>query len=508
MRGSIAPGGSRETSNHRGMRVRTSWLAAAAALVVAVLYLAIPATSSAYEEIRGDLGKASPCAKAGIGNGGGAAYRTYTDPKNPDNPVTVTLMCTPKKRFGGAIAALLVDDWLGGYSTFSGIGGGAYAPGVNPSFLHGPIADALRLADFKASQAIVDAIVGAGIGLGTSLATSLIICAAGGIPSLGIACAAAAAIVGSAVVATIVGAVGGVVKGFITAQVNRYEAAANAKWFVWMNHWGMAWNSVAYIDDTYFDPSMANARPCVNLGPFHCDPMKAQIGVQFTSASAGGGPDFFHIKKDGTLTAKGKAELAASRANASALGDIGEQIDSLNFNHGPLGIDPNGSDRVRTGTKRSNDVLRGGAGDDTLQGIGGTNRLHGRRGADTILGGMRKDFAFGGRRHDYLNGGGGSRNVLRGGRGYDTVIGGSGGGRNLLAGGRGADTLVDWDARTTVRTGRNRPGYRDHVNVRDGVGNDRVFCAARHSTVWLDRGDRASGHCGRLIRKGPVLKGG
>ncbi|MGZ5309397.1 MAG: calcium-binding protein [Solirubrobacterales bacterium] len=425
---------------------------------------------------------------------GGAAVRVYKDPNNLQNPVTVTLMCSPKKPFPWGVAAKFVNDWVGS-ETFSGTGGGIGVPGVAPSYLHGDIADALRLSEFKGTQAIIDAIVGAGISLTSSLAISAIVCAASGIPTFGITCATAAAAIGGAFAAAIVGAVAAVAKDFVTAQANRYAAAASAKWFVWMSSWGMFWNSVAGVSDTAINPSMTNARCCSDTF--------VRIGVQFTSAPAGGGPDFSDIKSDGTLTAKAQAELAATRARATARPrEIGRQIDSLNFNHGVLGIDPAGPHRVRTGTRKS-DLLRGGKGDDTLQGRRGPDRLLGRGGKDAMFGGGGDDTLLGGFGDDHLDGGSGNDRLATTG-GNSTLIGGAG--SNILRGGRGSDTLVDWGPRSVVKTGQPRRGLRVFVNVRDGDHNDVVICRSTRSTVIVDRGDRLRGDCGKVVRRGRTLR--
>jgi hypothetical protein len=488
------PGGSLLTrSNGR--------LFAIAFAAVAVILLGSASSGWAYQEIRGDLGQANPCQQAGIGDNGGAAKRVYKDPNNPLNPVTVTLLCSDKREFPTAVA-LSVNDWRGGRQTFTGRGGGIAEPGVIPSYLHGDIADALRNSDFRADQQIISALVGGGIGLTSALATSLIVCAVGGIPTLGIACAGAAAAAGGAVVAAIVSGGAAVVKNFVTAQANRYDAAANAKWFVWMDKWGMVWNSEAAISDTQFNTSMSNARPCVNFAFFKCDPMHAQIGVQFTNAPAGGGPDFFDIKSSGTLAASAQAELDGLRARAAQQTDIGEQIDSLNFNHGILGIHPAGRHRVRTGNSKAN-RLRGGKGGDTLQGRSGNDRLLGRRGRDTMLGGKGDDQILAGRGQDHLSGGGGNDRLVSGG-GINTLLGG--GGSNTLIGGRGSDTLVDWGAASIVKTGSPKRGHRAFVNVRDGDDHDVVVCGSERSTVFADAGDEVEGDCGRLLLRGQILK--
>jgi Ca2+-binding RTX toxin-like protein len=262
-----------------------------------------------------------------------------------------------------------------------------------------------------------------------------------------------------------------------------------------MEKWGMFWTSVAGVSDTAFNPSLGNAR----IG----NEAKARVGVQFTSAPAGGGPDFVDIKSDGTLTAKGKAAAASSARSAAGIpADIGRQIDTLNFNRGPLGIDPGGRHRVRSGTRKS-ERLRGGGGDDTLQGFRGRDRLYGRGGDDSMLGGKGKDVLLAGPGTDYLNGGGGNDRLVAP-RGTNTLIGG--GGRDSLSGGRGSDTLVDWDGRTIVRTGRTKRRQRDFVNVRDGDGDDVVICRSKRSTVIVDRRDRVRGRCGKVIRRGRIFR--
>lgn len=454
---------------------------------VVLVCLCVPATSSAYEEIRGWQGEKNPCAQAGIGAKGGATSRVYADPQEGGYPVTVTLMCSPRKPFPSFTVSRQVRDWAG-KAFFAGPAANSFGvPDVVPSFVHGNVFEALRLSDFNASEAVVAALTGAGISLGSSLAVSLITCAAAGIPTLGLSCAAAGAIVGGAVISTLVGAVSGVVKQFVQAQFNRYLAISNAKWFVWMERWGMFWSGQGGAGDLGMNPFMSNAR----VGP----PAQAQIGVQFTSAPAGGGPDFGDIGGRSASAAEPDGATPSARKKGVP---IGKQLRSLNFNHGDRGIDPNGRHRVRTGG-RGNNVLRGSHGDDTLQGRAGHDRLIGGRGSDTMLGGRGRDRLNGGPGDDYLNGGNGSDRLLVI-RGDNTLFGGSR--RDVLRGGTGSDTLVDWQGPTRVWTGRTRRGNRTFVNVRDARGDDRVICLNGRSTVIADRGDFVGGRCGTVIRRG------
>jgi len=117
--------------------------------------------------------------------------------------------------------------------------------------------------------------------------------------------------------------------------------------------------------------------------------------------------------------------------------------------------------------------------------------------ADVRLG---HDTLDGGRQQDTLDGGPG-RNARDGGRDNDILDGGPG--RDTLDGGPGADTMVDNRGPTLVEIGPDRGPGTDTVDVRDGRGDDTVFCGSRSSTVIVDTGDSAIGRCGKVSRSGP-----
>jgi hypothetical protein len=54
-----------------------------------------------------------------------------------------------------------------------------------------------------------------------------------------------------------------------------------------------------------------------------------------------------------------------------------------------------------------------------------------------------------------------------------------------------------------VTTGGAKDGL-DVVYVRDGRGDDVVHCTTNDSVVTADRGDRVTGRCGNIVRRGPV----
>jgi hypothetical protein len=128
----------------------------------------------------------------------------------------------------------------------------------------------------------------------------------------------------------------------------------------------------------------------------------------------------------------------------------------------------------------------------TQRGSAGANTLSGGRGSDVLRG-------LGG--NDVLVAGGGN-NKLFGGPGNDLLVGGSG--HDVLDGGPGADTIIDTRGPALVRTSK-RPGRGwDYVYVRDGHADDTVICGSRHTIVVADKGDKVRGHCGKVIRRGPI----
>jgi hypothetical protein len=142
------------------------------------------------------------------------------------------------------------------------------------------------------------------------------------------------------------------------------------------------------------------------------------------------------------------------------------------------------------GTGRA-DTLIGGPESHTVRGFAGNDLIRGGRGHDNL---------DGGRHQDTLDGGPG-RDTLDGGRGNDILDGGPG--RDALDGGPGADTLIDTRGPTLVETGPNSGPGTDTVDVRDGRGDDTVFCGSRGSTVIVDAGDSAIGRCGKVSRSDP-----
>jgi hypothetical protein len=136
-----------------------------------------------------------------------------------------------------------------------------------------------------------------------------IVCAVGGIPTLGIACAGALGALGAAAVGALVSATSAVIKDLVATQVNRIKAMGNADWFVWSNTL-VSWNSFGDITDTWVNPSLTN----VNPNPFHR--VQVRIGVQYSNAAAGGGPDFFSLPATSAPGAAAAAKQAGRRGRA------------------------------------------------------------------------------------------------------------------------------------------------------------------------------------------------
>ena len=282
--------------------------------------------------------------------------------------------------------------------------------------------------------------------------------AVGGIPSLGIACGAAAAILGGAVISAVTSAAGSVIKDFLEAQFNRIEAMSNADWFVWSNT-RVFWDSFGSITDTTIDPSLVDP----NVNPFHHD--EVRIGVEWSNVPLGQGPTFFSAKDGG--------------GGASA---------------------PKQSFQLGTPEERT---LVGQPGEDTLIGVAGTHVIRAGRGNDLIEGGPGKKVIIGGHGSDTIYAGRGDQ-LLHGGTGNNILLGGRG--HDILNGGPGTDTIVDTSGSALVRTGTdNGPGV-DFVNVRDGRGGDTVICGSRRTSVIVDASDRVIGPCGQVIRSGPILR--
>jgi hypothetical protein len=496
-------------------------LVVAVGLLILALSLWAPATgSAAYHQYSSDWGDPDPCARDGIGDEGGILRKTYKDPSDPKKSNAIILQCSPLLK---SPAGLINANDLVGRENQDRVGppylrGGlsfdqapiAWRNTACCKWIHGDVAEALRLQTFQAVPAIIDAAIAAGAGLTTALVVSGIVCAAGGIPTLGIACAGAAAALGGAFVSAVTTAVGSVLKDFVTAQYNRIKAMGDADWFMWSNT-VVTWNSFGDISDTSINPSFLDANP----NPAHTDYVR--IGVQFSDAPVGAGPDFFNLPY-GSASSSGSPRAAAASPDAAASArrckkkakkcrrkNLGKQISSLNFNVGPAGLNPRGRDRVRTGDSHTN-VLRGAGGEDTLQALGHRDRVSGRGGDDHINGGGGSDIISGGAGRDMLFARRGSDRV-RGGPGHDVLIGGSG--SDTLRGGPVSDWLFDDSGPTLAFTGGGGGSGSgiDRVNVRDGRADDTVICDDSRSSVVIDSGDLVLGDCGKVIRRGNIHAG-
>jgi hypothetical protein len=181
-----------------------------------------------------------------------------------------------------------------------------------------------------------------------------------------------------------------------------------------------------------------------------------------------------------------------------ALGNTTITLTGVYFDH----PDPSreGSFRGR-GRKATTDECPslGGAGPRPSSAV--TIDQRGSAGANTLLGGQGSNVLRGLAGNDVLVAGGGN-NKLFGGPGNDLLVGGSG--HDVLDGGPGADTIIDTRGPALVRTSK-RPGRGwDYVYVRDGHADDTVICGSRHTIVVADKGDKVRGHCGKVIRRGPI----
>ena len=442
----------------------------AAVAVPLLVALAFAAPSQAMRTLSSDTGDADPCAQAGIGDGGGTAIKRNIAGKDSPKPVDIMLQCSPlmEMHAGIKLADDLVRDNYRGLDRYGPFfeGGVFRTPAAFPAwlntegfpFIHGNIAEQLRLQNLQASDAIRNALIAAAGGLTGALAVSGIVCAVGGFPTLGISCAGAAAALGGATVSAITSAAGSVIKDFITAQYNRIKAMGDADWFVWSNT-KVFWDSFGSISDTTINPSLVDP----NVNPFHKDLVR--IGVEYSNVPLGQGPEFFGAKSGG------------SRSLA------------------PVGVHQVGTN--------GHDMLTGGSRNDTLLGLNGNDVLRGGAGDDNLLGGAGNDVLYGGPGNDTLYGGRGN-DVLHGGPGNNILVGGPG--RDTIYGGPGADTIVDTSGPDTMYTGADNGRGKDFVNVRDGRGDDTVICQTRRSIVIADAGDRVLGPCGTVIRRGPILR--
>jgi hypothetical protein len=297
------------TSRAAVRRSSLSACGAAVALLAVAVSVWLPSSSSAMRQYSSDFGDRDPCAQAGVGDRGGTLTRTYMDKSRSDKPVSVLLQCSPvlSMRFG----TLLADDvFLSGGRSFQGdMTARGWLNTKGHPFIHGDVSEALRLQSLQGAQTVVNALIAAGATLGGTLAVSGIVCAVGGIPTLGIACAGALGALGAAAVGALVSATSAVIKDLVATQVNRIKAMGNADWFVWSNTL-VSWNSFGDITDTWVNPSLTN----VNPNPFHR--VQVRIGVQYSNAAAGGGPDFFSLPATSAPGAAAAAKQAGRRGRA------------------------------------------------------------------------------------------------------------------------------------------------------------------------------------------------
>jgi Ca2+-binding RTX toxin-like protein len=464
-------------------------------LVLALGLLCLPSSSSAMQNLSSKSGDADPC--AGVGERGGVVLKRNTGGPKAEKRVDVLLQCSPKMDmpFGTLIANDIVAKYLGSHRGEPFFRGGVEADGPfawlntkGTPFIKGEIAEALRLQEFQLNKEVINALSGAGAGAGSTLAISLIVCAVGGLPTLGVACGTAAAIAGATIVAALTGAVSAVLKDFFNAQLNRYTAMRDAQWFVWSNSF-VAWNSFGDISDTWINPSISSVD--FTSGTY------VRIGVTFSNVAVGQGPDFNSAKDNGGVTLGSGRPLTSKQERELARG-----LETLNFNTGRAGITPHGKDRVRTGDGGA-DRLLGGSGSDAIEAGGGEDTVMARAAADIVNGGPGADALDGGPGRDLLYGRNGA-DALRGGSGHDILFGGRG--PDLLAGGPGPDWMADNFGPTRVVTDTAARSRVDLVNVRDGRDDDVVFCQSMATRVIVDDGDIVNGNCGEVVRRGPLLR--
>jgi Ca2+-binding RTX toxin-like protein len=154
-----------------------------------------------------------------------------------------------------------------------------------------------------------------------------------------------------------------------------------------------------------------------------------------------------------------------------------------------------------------NDTRVGTAGTDLMFGLGGADVLRGAGGPDCIAGGAGNDRLFGEAGMDYLSGGSGNDNLvggpgndeLRAGPGNDRVTGSEG--LDILVGDAGNDRLTDVRGRDTFHGGAGN----DRITSRDNTAfgrraSDIVSCGAGRDVAIVDRGDRVSRDCERVVK--------
>lgn len=141
----------------------------------------------------------------------------------------------------------------------------------------------------------------------------------------------------------------------------------------------------------------------------------------------------------------------------------------------------------------SADTVVGGVPGDAINGYAGEDRLAGGEGDDCIDGGPGEDL-LGGDPGDDLLAGGNAGDRVDGGAGDDTLLGGAG--NDVLTGGSGRDRLAGGRGRDRIDGG---PGS-DRLNSRGG-GIDKVRCGSGDDLAFVDRVDRVTADCERVVRR-------
>ena len=188
-----------------------------------------------------------------------------------------------------------------------------------------------------------------------------------------------------------------------------------------------------------------------------------------------------------------------------------------------------GDDRINGGA--GNDTIKGGAGNDILKGGNGNDTIKGSNGQDILKGGNGQDILKGGNGNDIINGGNG-KDIIKGGNGQDNLKGGNGNdiinggnGNDTLKGGKGQDTLNGGDGKDVLNGGRGKDiinggngddilkGGRGNDTLNGGDGNDTLNGGRGNDTLNGDNGnDILNGGRGNNTLNGgsgdDILKGG
>ena len=129
---------------------------------------------------------------------------------------------------------------------------------------------------------------------------------------------------------------------------------------------------------------------------------------------------------------------------------------------------------VRKGTS-NRDILKGKKGDDTLIGYGGSDKLLGKKGNDTLIGGSGQDILMGSKGNDYLDGS----------KGIDTLNGGKG--ADVFQMSKGLDLVEDFSIKQGDRIALDKTGQYRIINDPDGV----LIIASAKNQLFLDGADYA-----------------